>query len=428
MTLFNNDLLGEIRSRFDYIDTDPVDGKRIFLDSASGSLRLKAATDALARHSRWPDQVGRLGGGSGLVAEAIERGTEDVRLLLGGRTGVVMPALSSTHAAFRVVNAVLAARPGGNVVTTSIEHPGVYDATCKLAQTHGQQWRAAPVDRNTGFVRADTILDRVDRDTRLIAVMHGANLTGAVHDIARITREAHAIDDDIFVLADGVQYAPHAPVDVLELGVDAYAFSPYKAFCVKGIGFAWLSDRLASLPHWSLAGKPANDWSLGCPENATFAAWSAVIDYIEWLGAQFTASSDLRQRIVAAMSASQSHLESLLHQMIDGLRSMDHVRLIGVGDELANRVCLALFNIDAIPAAEASAHLHEQGVRVPHRIYESCEKYALESLGVRDALRISACHYNTPDEIDAFLRNVGKMVRLRRIGTGIGFDRVPVGP
>lgn len=409
MTLFNEDLLGQIRSRFDYVEMDPVDGERIFLDSASGSLRLTAATDALARHSRWPDQVGRLGGGSGLVAKAIERGTEDVRRFLGGQSGVIMPALSSTHAAFRVVNAVLAARPGGNVVTTSVEHPGVYDATCKLARTHGQQWRVAPVDPNTGFVHADTILDRVDRDTQLIAVMHGANLTGAVHDVARITREARAINDDVFVLADGVQYAPHAPVDVVELGVDAYAFSPYKAFCVKGIGFAWLSDRLASLPHWSLAGKPANDWSLGCPENATFAAWSAVIDYIDWLGAQFTPSPDRRERIVAAMSASHSHLETLLHRLIEGLRSMDHVMLIGVGDDLADRVCLALFNIDGIPAAQAAEYLHGQGVRVPHRKYESSEKYALESLGVRDALRISACHYNTPHEIDTFLRIVAQM-------------------
>ena len=211
MTLFNEDLLGQIRSRFDYVEMDPVDGERIFLDSASGSLRLTAATDALARHSRWPDQVGRLGGGSGLVAKAIERGTEDVRRFLGGQSGVIMPALSSTHAAFRVVNAVLAAQPGGNVVTTSVEHPGVYDATCKFARAHGQQWRVAPVDPNTGFVHADTILNQVDRDTQLIAVMHGANLTGAVHDVARITREARAINDDVFVLTDGVQYAPHAP-------------------------------------------------------------------------------------------------------------------------------------------------------------------------------------------------------------------------
>ena len=409
MKMFSNDLLAEIRKQFDYVDSDPLDGDRVFLDSASGSLRLKAATDVLAEHSRWPDQVGRLGAGSGLVADAIQRGTEDVRLLLGARSGVIMPAMSSTHAAFRAVNAALAFQPGGNVVTTSVEHPGVYDATCQLAQTYGQEWRVAPVDPGTGFVTMESILAHVDRETRLIAVMHGANLTGAVHDVAAVSRGAHSINDDVFVLSDGVQYAPHAPVDVAELGVDAYVFSPYKTFCVKGIGFGWLSDRLASLPHWSLAGKPADDWSLGCPEHATFAAWSTAVDYIEWLGGHFISSSDRREQIVAAMSASQSHLNGLLHHLVDGLRKMDHVELIGVGDDLADRVCLVLFNIDGLPAAQASAYLHRRGLRVPHRVFESCEKYALQSLGVCDALRISACHYNTPNEIDAFLRIVGQM-------------------
>ena len=90
---------------------------------------------------------------------------------------------------------------------------------------------------------------------------------------------------------------------------------------------------------------------------------------------------------------------------------MDRVQLIGVDDALANRVCLVLFNIDGVSAAQASDHLHHQGIRVPHRVFESCEKYALESLGVRDALRISACHYNTPQEIDAFLQVVGQMTQ-----------------
>jgi len=412
MKLFNDDLLGEIRDRFDYVESDPVDGKRIFLDSASGSLRLKAATKALAEHSRWPDQLGRLGGGAGLVADAIERGIKNVRLLLGARSGVIMSAHSSTHAVFRAVNAALAARPGGNVVTTSIEHPCDYNATRQLAQTHDQQWRVAPVDPANGFVPADAILDRVDRETRLIAVIHGSNLTGAVHDVARIAREARKINDDLLVLADGVQYAPHAPVDVAKLGVDAYMFSPYKAFCVKGIGFAWLSDRMASLPHWSLAGNPADDWTLGCPENATFAAWSAVVDYIEWLGAYFTSSSDPRGRIVAAMRASEAHLAALLHRLVDGLRSMDHVKLIGVDDDLADRVCLVLFNVDRFSASQGAEDLHRKGVRIHHRVYESCERHALESLGVRDGMRISACHYNTPQEIDAFLRAVAQMAEL----------------
>ncbi|MEE3368987.1 MAG: aminotransferase class V-fold PLP-dependent enzyme [Planctomycetota bacterium] len=409
MQMFSSNLLHEIREQFDYIDSDPVDGERIFLDSASGSLRLKAVTDALAEHSRWPDQVGRLGAGSRRVADAIQQGTEDVRLLLGASAGVIMPAMSSTHAAFRAVNAVLSSHPGGSVVTTSIEHPGVYDATCQLAQKHGQEWRVAPVNPQTGFISVESILDRVEPETRLIAVMHGANLTGAVHDITSIAREARTINNDIFVLSDGVQYAPHAPVDVVKLGVDAYLFSPYKTFCTKGIGFGWLSDRMASLPHWSLAGKPADDWSLGCPENATFAAWSVAVDYLAWLGSHFITSPDRREHIVAAMRASQLHLEGLLHRLVDGLRKMDHVELIGVDDDLANRVCLLLFNVNGLPAAQASEYLHRQGIRVPHRVFESCEKYALESLGVRDALRISACHYNTPQEIDTFLRVVSQL-------------------
>ena len=386
MKMFSNDLLAEIREQFDYVDSDPVDGERIFLDSASGSLRLKAATEALAEHSRWPDQVGRLGAGSRIVTDTIQRGTEDVRLLLGARTGVIMPAMSSTHAAFRAVNAVLSARPGGSVVTTSIEHPGVYNATRQLAQTHGQEWRVAHVDGGTGFVPVESILACVDPETRLIAVMHGTNLSGAVHDVAAIARGARLINKEVFVLSDGVQYAPHAPVDVAELGVDAYVFSPYKAFSVKGIGFGWLSDRMASLPHWS-----------------------AAVDYLAWLGAQFSSSSDRRERIVAALTASQLHLEGLLQRLVHGLRDMDHVELIGVGDDLADRLCLLLFNVNGLPAAQASEHLHRHGLRVPHRVFESCEKYALESLGVRDALRISACHYNTPNEIDRFLRIVAQM-------------------
>ena len=111
------------------------------------------------------------------------------------------------------------------------------------------------------------------------------------------------------------------------------------------------------------------------------------------------------------MRASQLHLEALLHRLVHGMRGMDHVELIGVDDDLTNRVCLVLFNIDGVSAAQASEHLHGQGIRVPHRVFESSEKYALESLGVRDALRISACHYNTPQEMDVFLRAVGQMTQ-----------------
>ena len=39
---------------------------------------------------------------------------------------------------------------------------------------------------------------------------------------------------------------------VEDIGADAYAFGPYKAYCVKGIAFAHYSDRLSKIPHENL--------------------------------------------------------------------------------------------------------------------------------------------------------------------------------
>ena len=190
-----------------------------------------------------------------------------MRLLLGAQSGVIMPAMSATHCCIssRECSTLCSTRrercyePVSNIRAFIMRRAGLLRRT----DTNGVLHQSILV---LGFVSKDSILSRVDRETRLIAIMHGANLTGAVHNVTAITREVRAINDDVFVLSDGVQFAPHAPVDVSALGVDAYVFSPYKVFCVKGIGFGWLSDRMASLPHWSLAGKPSDDWSLGCPE------------------------------------------------------------------------------------------------------------------------------------------------------------------
>ncbi len=409
MKLFDDELLHEIRSRFHYVESDPIDGERIFLDSASGSLRLKTVTEAIAERSSWPDQLGRNSGGSRRVGEAMERGIDDVRLFLGARSGTIAPALSSTHAVFRVVNAALRGRPGGNVITTNIEHPCMSSAVHQLGAMYGQEVRVAPVDRTNGAVPVEAVLDRVDAETRLIGIVHGSNITGAVHDVKTIAREARTINDDVVVVTDGVQYAPHAPVDVEALGVDAYVFGPYKVFCVKGIGFAWLSDRIASLEHWSLAGKPADDWMLGCPAEATYAAWSAVVDYLCWLGGHFTDSTDRRARITAAMHASDAHLAALLHQLADGLCK---TQLIGMDEDITHRVCLALFNVDGVNVYQGVEHFRRCGVRIHRRVSDVFSMAALKGLGVTEGMRASACHYNTPQDIDAFVQAVAALTQL----------------
>ncbi|MAE67110.1 MAG: hypothetical protein CMJ18_22855 [Phycisphaeraceae bacterium] len=413
------DLLREVRCRFAYVDGDPSTPQRIFLDTASGSLRLESMIAALAEQTRWPDQLGRASEGSRRAGEIVEHGLEDVSLFLGAHDGAIVPAMSGTHAMFRAVHAALGDERGGNVVTTNLEHACVYDSTRVFADAVGAEWRVADLDPATGRVPVEAILARVDAQTRLIATIHGSNVTGAVQDLTTLTAEARRISPNVLVAVDGVQYAPHAPVDVHELGVDAYVFSPYKVFCVKGIGFAWLSPRMSGHGHWKLRGKPDDDWMLGSPCDATYAAWSNVVDYLCWMGTQTGGTGDRRQRLLAGMRASHAHSTALLHRLLEGadgvpgLRRMEHVTLIGMDDDLQRRVLLALFNVSGLDGSQVAEHLRRRGIVVQGRKADIYCGHAFDGLGQPGAVRVSGCHYNTPDEIDACL---GAINELRSMG------------
>jgi cysteine desulfurase/selenocysteine lyase len=402
-------MIEEVRNRFWHVDHCPYTGKRIFLDSASGSLRLRSMVQAMTDETALPDQLGRANPGSKHADQALAKGLEDVKLFMGGRNGFLMPALSSTHAMFSIVNAILSSTPGSNVVTTDLEHPAVFDSTRHFADVYGKEWRVAHLSRETGSVPVGAILDKVDKGTSLVAFIHASNITGAILDVGSIVREVRKVNPNIFVVVDGVQYAPHAPIDVERADVDGYVFGPYKVYCAKGIGFAYLNDRLARLPHWKLQGKPETDWTLGSIEHATFAAWSAVVDYICWLGRHFTDSHSRREQIVAGMKFCFMRVGSLLDRVLNGtenipgLRSMEHVEVVGMEEKPAERVCLVAFNIRGIDARDAVLRYLDKGVAVHERTRDAYSAHVLSALGVPELVRLSACHYNTFDEIDTFL-------------------------
>ena len=120
--LFPASLLQDIQSRFAFVDTCPFLGRRVFLDSASGSLRLREVGKIMEREACLPDQINRDTPGSHHVMDAISRGEDDVRLFLGS-PGTVVPALTSTLALSRTIRDAVAHFPGGTVWTLSLVHP-----------------------------------------------------------------------------------------------------------------------------------------------------------------------------------------------------------------------------------------------------------------------------------------------------------------
>jgi len=416
--LFHQGLLEDIRSKFMYPDWDPYSGKRVYLEASGGSLRLKTVVDTLAREASLPDELFRFNPASDFVVDSVEKGIEDVKLFLGAESGIIMPAHSATHAMFRALNAVTSHIPGKNIVTTELEHPALLSATQYYAEINGMQWRVASLSKETSSVPPENILELVDKNTCILAFQQGSNQTGAINDVKTIIREARKIKPDLYVLVDAVQYAPHGPIDVEEYGADAYAFGPYKAYCVKGIGFAHISDRLAELPHERLFGKPETNWVLGSPAHMMYASWSATVDYLGWLGRHFTKSGDKRQQIVSAKEAIHNHMKALLRRALNGsgnipgLRDQSHVTVCGMPGDVGNRLCIFLFRISKMDSSTAIARYNkEYGIRLAARIRDAYSKVPLKALEWPDAVRLSAAHYNTPEEIDRMLRATASLAQ-----------------
>ncbi|MFC2168878.1 aminotransferase class V-fold PLP-dependent enzyme, partial [Acidobacteriota bacterium] len=338
------------------------------------------------------------------------KGIEDLMIFFGAKSGQTIPGWSSSHVIYRITNAVLSTIPGTNVVTTGLDHASVRSAMTQFAQKYGKEERIAEPNRETGSVSLDTILEKINQDTCFLAVIHTSNVTGEIFDVKTIVKEARKIKPDLYIMVDGVQYSPSDLIDVEDIGADAYVIAPYKNYGVKGCGYAHVSERLAKLPHWKYIFKPETSWDIGGVEHQSYAAWSAVVDYLCWLGDFFTESTDRRSLVVAAMQSIKAHSTGLLSTLIygtdkvKGFKDMKHVTVYGMGEDLSRRACLVGFNLEGIDSTQGCKLYKDKQLRLHAPGQDPFFAAMLKQLGIQSFIRLSASHYNTPDEIELFLK------------------------
>ncbi len=242
---FDDDLMNAIRGSFACVESDPYCGKRIYLENAGGALKLKSVVEVVSELTALPDNAGRDNPASQETDAIIASGTEDVRTFLGARSGTIALGESTTSNVFKVLGSIIHYVPGDNVVTTNLDHPATFDATRILAERLRKQWRVAQLCREAGIVKPEAILEQIDTNTVVLALIHSSNILGTSNDVKTIIAEARKLKPDLYVLVDGAQRAPHQLVNVEELGCDVYLASSYKTFSKIGASVVYLSQRAA---------------------------------------------------------------------------------------------------------------------------------------------------------------------------------------
>ncbi|MEJ8544024.1 IscS subfamily cysteine desulfurase [Brevibacillus borstelensis] len=134
---------------------------------------------------------------------------------------------------------------GKHIVTTSVEHPAVYDV-CKQLEGFGFSVTFVPVD-HAGRVSVEDVKKAVREDTILVSVMHVNNELGTIQPIAEIGEWLKQFPKTLFHV-DAVQSFGKLPLRVKEWGIDLASISAHKFHGPRGTGILFKREGLIIQP------------------------------------------------------------------------------------------------------------------------------------------------------------------------------------
>ena len=333
--------------------------------------------------------------------------------LLGGRPEEIAFGPNMTSLTFAVSRALAAQwQPGDEIVLTRLDHDANVTPWVLAARDRQVTVRWLDFDPATGRWSPDDLPALLGPRTRLVALGVASNALGTLNPVEAAIALVRA-HSDALVYVDAVQSVPHIPTDVVALGADFLACSPYKFFGPHQ-GVLWARKSIVeNLPAYKV--RPAHNegarrFETGTPSFEGQAGVLGTVEYLEWLGEHAAPKANSRRaRLVAAMAFIASRERELTAQLLTGLATVPGLRLWGP-TTLEERVPTFAFTLDGHHPDAVAAHL------AAHEIYAwSGHFYAVEvidRLGLSEAgglLRVGLCHYNDANEVSRLVSALKKI-------------------
>ena len=402
-----------IRSQFPILDQEIHGHPLVYLDSAATSQKPQCVIDAEsdfyrtinAGVHRGAHELAARSTMAKLVGADSAEGEEEIVVTAGATAGLNLLATAFGNASLgRGGEAAkrFALKPGDEIVVTKAEHHSVLLPFQELALRTGATLKWFDLDEE-GRVRSDTANEVITDRTKIVAVTHVGNTTGAITDIAPIIRRAHEVGA-VFVL-DACQSVPHLKVDFHALDVDFAAWSAHKMYGPTGVGFLYgKREMLEALPPANFGGSMVE------------LAWmDQEAQYME-PPARFEAGTQPVAQVVAAgvaaewlMNIGMENLEAHERTITDELLKMgdiDGIRILGPRSN-KERIGTVAFEVEGVHPHDVGQFIDAQGIAI--RVGHHCAQPVHRHFGVYASNRASSGIYNSVEDAQALIEALGKV-------------------
>lgn len=243
--------------------------------------------------------------------------------------------------------------------------------------------------------------------TRIVSVAHVSNSLGVVNDIKTVFEKARQKGaKDIKTIVDGAQGIPHMKIDVKSLDCDFYCFSAHKIYAPMGIGVLYgRKSVLEEMSPYQGGGEMIKEvtfakttfnqlpykFEAGTPSVADVVGFGAAMDYISAIGFEWIAK----------------HEDDILQYALDGLNSLEGVRVIGSCPHKAGAIS---FLVDNAHPFDVGTLLDQMGIAV--RTGHHCAQPVMSHYGITGTVRASFALYNTREEVEVFISSLKKVISM----------------
>ncbi|MBT3408615.1 cysteine desulfurase [archaeon] len=395
-----------IRNDFPFINNRIENKPIIYFDSACQTLRPKQVIDETIKYYT---EFSSCGGRSShklakITTEKVEKVREDISKFFNANNSDEIVFIKNTTEGLNIVARSFGLKKGDVVITSKKEHNSNLvpwlDLERKIAI------RRIQIDFDDYF-DMEAFKQIINKNIKLVSVVQTSNIDGTSTPIKEIIKISH--ENNVPVLVDGAQSAPHTKIDLKKIDADFFVCSGHKMLGPSGTGILYGKYKsLNNLENFVSGGDSVEEttydsyipkcspgkFEAGLQNYSGIFGLGAAIKYLNKIG----------------MDQVQDHVFRLNTLVTKKLKNYQKLKILGPY-EPKKRSSIYGFNIQGFFPNDISDYVEKTNNIMIRSGFHCCHSW-FKAHNMNGSARASFYIYNTKEECKKFIDDIEELVNF----------------